>query len=112
MTAEDVELVRALQPAEGADLVATFIDEATWRAFEREFSGSFEPGFECAGIGTPGGDLEAHGFGGLREMWSDWLEPWTSYRTTIEDVSEVGDAVVVTLCDHAVPRAGEIEIEL
>ena len=93
MAPGDVEIVRALQPPEGTDLVSLFTEEAAWRAFEAQFSDRFEPDFECAAMGSPAGDLEARGFEGLLGLWGDWLEPWNSYRTAIDDVSAVGDAV-------------------
>ena len=56
------------------------------RAFAQASAPFFEEGFECAGIGPPQGDLEAIGFDGLRELWAEWLSPWSSYRSTVEDV--------------------------
>jgi hypothetical protein len=105
-------MVRSMQPPSDWDLVTLFTDEATWRGFEERFSDRFEAEFECAGIGTPGGDLEGQGFGGLLELWREWLGPWRSYRTTIEGVGEVGDKIVVSVRDAAVPRAGDTEVEL
>jgi ketosteroid isomerase-like protein len=37
---------------------------------------------------------------GLRAACVEWLDPWESYRTEIEDVIDAGDEVVVLTRDY------------
>jgi hypothetical protein len=112
MSDADIELVRALQPAPDVDLAVLFADPATWASFEASAGPLFVGGFECAGIGGPQGDLEATGLDGLRELWTEWLSPWVSYHTTIEDVVGSGEMVMVLVHDRAVSRHDGVKVEL
>jgi ketosteroid isomerase-like protein len=109
---KDVELIRMLQAPPDTDIVAMFTDDETWSQFVKLFEDHFEADFQAAGIGAPGGDLEARGLAGLREVFVEWLAPWRSYRSMTEDVIEVGGAVVAKVLDRGVPRAGDAEVEL
>jgi ketosteroid isomerase-like protein len=95
---KDVELIRMLQAPPDTDIVAMFTDDETWSQFVKLFEDHFEADFQAAGIGAPGGDLEARGLAGLREVFVD--------------VIEVGGAVVAKVLDRGVPRAGDAEVEL
>jgi ketosteroid isomerase-like protein len=44
-------------------------------------------------------DWSGVGLADLRDGWKDWLEPWESYRTEVEDVFEAGDRIVVLVRD-------------
>ena len=112
MSDADLELVRSLQPPSGTDIATLFNDPATWSAFAAASAPHFEEHFECAGIGSPQGDLHATGFDGLRELWVEWLSPWSSYRTTVEDVIGAEDKVMILVHDHAVSRHDGVEVDL
>jgi len=90
------------------DLVALFAQPDAWAAFVGRAGPAFEPEFACRGVGTPQGDLEGQGLEGLRELWTEWLGPWDSYVTEIEDVRPVGDAVVVLVHDRGTQRGTEV----
>lgn len=108
-SAADIELVRGLQPVSGVDLVALFREEGSWAAFADAASSAFEADFVCRAVGTPQGGLDGSGLDGLRRLWTDWLAPWDSYVTEVEDVRAVGDAVVVLVRDHGTTGGFEVE---
>jgi ketosteroid isomerase-like protein len=101
MSQENVEIVRSLQPSPDTDLVVLFRDEATATALAETvaplFHDDFEADFEDW---TPGERIRFAGLEGLRAAWLDWLDPWESYRTEIEDVIDAGDKVVVLARDY------------
>jgi ketosteroid isomerase-like protein len=51
------------------------------------------------------------GLDGLRTGWLDWMEPWASYRSNVEELIDLGDSVVVLVRDYGRrdPDAPEIE---
>ncbi len=99
MSAENVELVRGLQPSPDTDLVALFRDDASAAALIEAVAPFFHDDVE---IRAPGATPDRFvGLAGLRVAWLDWLEPWESYRTEVEDVIDVReDLVVVLVRDH------------
>jgi ketosteroid isomerase-like protein len=104
MSQENVELVRSLQPSREDDLVALFRDDATATALMEALSPFFHDDFEIVAP-TPGQRGRFEGLEGLRAGWLDWLDPWESYRTEVEDVIDAGDEVVVLVRDYG-RRAG------
>ena len=62
-----------------------------------------------------GGPPDAGSFGGRRSMeqvWGEWLSIWREHRSTIEEVRERGDRVLVLSHERLFPREGmEIENE-
>lgn len=46
-------------------------------------------------------DYERPGIEGLREAWLDWLEPWASYKTSIEEMRDEGPCVLAFVKDIA-----------
>jgi ketosteroid isomerase-like protein len=102
MSQENVELVRRLQPPPDTDLVALFGDGAE----SERLLAAVEPFFHDDFVTTGGIQIgEGVGLAGLKQGWADWLEPWESYRTEIEDVIDVGDDVLVLVRDYG-RRAG------
>jgi hypothetical protein len=59
----------------------------------------------------PGGSTYA-GLEGLSKNWLDWLEPWATYRSTIEELIDVGEHVVALLRDYGRRKDMETEVEL
>ena len=106
MSQENVELVRALQPAPGMDVAELFRDDLMWAALSARLASAFAPDVECVTRGFPGfDDAVSVGLGGLRSLWLEWLAPWASYRTDVEEAIDLGDKVVVLVHDFA-RRAG------
>src|SRR4051812_13773165 len=98
MSQENVELVRRLQPSPGMDLVALFREEAGAARLLDALGPFLHDDFAISGVGIQTGDRL--GLTGLTTGWADWLEPWESYRTEIEDVIDAGDDVVVLVRDY------------
>jgi ketosteroid isomerase-like protein len=53
-----------------------------------------------------------HGHDGLREALAVWSESWERMDVTVEDVSEVGERVVVTLRQRFKGRGSELEVAM
>jgi len=107
---ENVELVRRLQPRPDADLVALFHDQRTVGGFDRLFAAFFHPDSECV-LHMPGAEPVIYvGLEGWRNGWGDWLAPWVSYRSVIEELRDVGERVVVLVRDYARREPGTPEI--
>jgi hypothetical protein len=73
----------------------------------------FDPAFVSVKH-LPGAEPEAaQGLYGLRAGWLDWLAPWASYRTEIEEMIDLGDRVVTVLCDYGRrgPDAPEVALK-
>jgi ketosteroid isomerase-like protein len=61
----------------------------------------------------PGAEPETtEGLHGLRAGWLDWLAPWASYRTEIEEMIDLGDHVVSVICDSGRREADAPEVAL
>jgi len=102
MSQENVEFVRALQPPPGADIAELFRDDLSWAALSASLSSALAPDVECAGRGFPGlDDTVFAGLDGLRSAWLEWLAPWVSYRTEVEQTIDLGDKVVILVRDFA-----------
>jgi hypothetical protein len=113
MSQENVEIVRRFQPSPDLDIAALFRDDATWAATSEAAASVLDEDF-AAGVRTL--DDQAPflpGVDGLRSTWLDWLEPWESYRTEIEDVIDVGkDSVLVLTRDYGRRVGSNAEVRL
>lgn len=94
------------------DLVDLFSDSAQRNAFAAKVREIAIPDLVCV---MDGGETavatEHRGVEGLGEAWSDWLEPWDSYRLQIEDMVP-GDGVIVILVRvEARTRTDAVEVE-
>ena len=113
MSAENVELVRRLQPRPEADLAVIFRDQEAFAAAEAALAPFFHPDCEVAAeLGTLGSYRLHTGFHGLRDTWLEWLEPWASYRSEIERLIDVGDRVVVLVRDFGRREEGGPEVAM
>jgi hypothetical protein len=115
MSNENVEIIRSVQPPSGTNLSGLFGENA-------EASGRFQG---LASLLTPdcevvGGDLRGggglgpggHGFAGLLAAWREWLRPWETYWTEVEDFIDAGeDRVVVLVRDHGRLLGSVSEVE-
>ena len=95
MSAENVELVKSLQP-DDVDLVELF-REGGPSPFSEEDAGLFAPDFEAEFIASIAGvpSLSYTGLGGMLDGWRDWLEAFATYRITAERFVDLGSDVVV-----------------
>ncbi len=113
MSAENVELVRSLQPAPGFDVAAALSDEESTARWLAEVDSYFDPAvtgtmrFRGMSPVTYAGGLE-----GLAEAWRDWLRSWSSYTFEVEEILDGGDRVVVIKLGRGRPRPGAPETVL
>lgn len=112
MSAENVDLVRRLQPPSDLDLAALFRDDHEFAVAETGLAPFFHPDCEIAG-GGPDFFAPVWGTGlrGLREVWLEWLAPWASYRTEIEQLIDLGERVLVLVHDFARGQIGDPEVK-
>jgi hypothetical protein len=94
-----VALVRSLQPAPEADMAQLFRDDASWTITAAALSAAFAPDAEIVAPGffDLSGALE--GIEGLRAGWLQWLAPWESYRSEVEEAIDLGDTVLLLIRD-------------
>jgi ketosteroid isomerase-like protein len=104
-----VEIVRALQPQ--ADIVALFLDEEAAIASTEAATPLFEPDFEVVLVRSDIERATYRGFEGLRSAWIDWLEPWESYRSEVEELVDLGDRVAVLVRDYGRRKGMEREVD-
>lgn len=113
MSQENVELIRSLQPRPEANLVELFTDDLANARMADALVHLLDPAFVCF-IHFPGDAEPASysGLDGLRQGWLDWLGPWTTYRTEIEELIDLGERVVAIIRDYArsEPDAPEVDI--
>jgi ketosteroid isomerase-like protein len=110
MSRENVELVKSLQPPPDADVAALFRDEALATAARDAAAPAFAEDFECFTTVLGRRERRYGGLDGLRTLWLDWLEPWESYRTEIEEMIDAGDHVVVFVRDYGRRRGMTAEV--
>jgi len=108
MSRENVEVVRNLQPT-GVDLALVFRDEQTATALTEAATPFFHADFESAFV-MPAERSSHTGFDGLRTAWIDWLTPWESYRTEIEELIDLDDRVAVLTRDFGRREGVEPEV--
>jgi ketosteroid isomerase-like protein len=112
VSAENVELIRSIQPRPEVDLVTLFADAGADRQADR-LGPLLDRGFECAMHLFPGAPATVYsGLDGLRACWRDWLAPWASYRTEIDKLIDAGDSVVAIVRDHGRREQSAAEVEM
>jgi hypothetical protein len=115
MSQENVELVKSVHPSSGTNLSSLFGEEA-------DASGRFQglASVLTADCEVVGGDLRGggglgasgHGFAGLLAAWREWLRPWETYWTEVDDFIDAGaDRVVVLVRDHGRLLGSDLEVE-
>ncbi|HEY2181312.1 MAG TPA: nuclear transport factor 2 family protein [Solirubrobacteraceae bacterium] len=111
MSQENVEMVRGLLPAPDVDIAQLFRDDMLWAALVAAVAPALRSDFECFNRGLPGGEGRTYkGLDGLRVLWLDWLAPWATYRTEIEDAIDLGEHVLVPVRDFARPQESAQEV--
>jgi ketosteroid isomerase-like protein len=111
MSRENVELVKALYPPPGTDLVLLLRDEDSFAPVREALGPYLTVDFQCD-FAFPGQTRTYPGLAGLRKNWLDWLEPWAYYRVDIDELIEVGDRVVVLDRDRGRREDMKDEVEL
>ena len=109
MSQENVEIVRALQMPPDADLVVLLGGET----LDATVVQAAVPMFHADVVGKLGiGDVGGSGINGLSTVWREWLRPWASYRTELEDVIDLGDRVLVLVRDFGRRKGMTAEVAM
>src|SRR6266487_1248747 len=114
MSQENVEIVKSVHPPSGTDLTTLFSTEAEESGGFEALASALTPDFEAVGGDFAGAGLGSRGPGleGLVEAWREWLRPWETYWTEVEEFIDAGeDRVVVLVRDHGRPRGSDAEVE-
>jgi ketosteroid isomerase-like protein len=111
MSAENVELVGALQPDASVDLVELFTQDEAWENVFGLVAPILSPEVETGFVGV-GVSRSNRGLDGFRQTWVEWLEPWESYRAEIDSVADHGDKVLVMTNDFGRRRGMTAEVRL
>jgi ketosteroid isomerase-like protein len=71
------------------------------------------PDLETVMIGSVGGlTAEFHGVAGYEEAWADWLRPFETYSSSVEEIRQAPDGrLVVITRQWATPRGSTGEVE-
>jgi len=96
MSAENLELIRSLQPGPEVDVASVLADEILAAEWIGSVAHLFAPDVQGT-MRFPGMSpvTYAGGIEGLADAWRDWLRSWSSYRFEVEDVLDGGDRIVV-----------------
>jgi ketosteroid isomerase-like protein len=111
VSAENVELIRAMLPSPDTDIANLFRDDRLFASTVGGLEGLFHPDVESVPAWRGGGTTYS-GIDGFREMWIDWLEPWATYHVQVDEMIEAGDSVVVVVRDRARRHDMDVEVEL
>ena len=112
MSQENVELVRRLQPLPSADLVTMFRDQDETGTLAESFPAFYHADCEFVMHIFDAAPSTYTGLSGFRDGWRDWLAPWATYRTEIDDCIDLGDDVVVLVRDYGrrTPNTPEVNL--
>jgi ketosteroid isomerase-like protein len=97
VSSENVELAtRLMSSLPLDDLAAAFRDQDRVAALGAALEPFVDREVEIARIGPDytGEETIYVGLDGFMEFWTDWLEPWESFRIETEDFLDAGDKVV------------------
>jgi hypothetical protein len=95
LSAEDVELVRSLNPGPELDLAPLFKDDEAATRWRDEVAPLFDPAVKVS-MRLPGlPPVVYKGLRGVCTAWRDMLRHRTSYRNEVEDVIDRGERIAV-----------------
>jgi ketosteroid isomerase-like protein len=69
------------------------------------------PDFTCVQSWIGAEPTTYSGVDGLREAWLDWLAPWATYRSEIQDMIDCGEQVLVLVLDFGRREGSPDEIK-
>ena len=110
MSEENVERLRALIPPPDTDLAPILRDDNLFETTTEALASVFHLDLESVAVWQ--GGTTYSGVQGFREMWLDWLQPYTTYYTRVDEMIDVGDRVVVLVRDRGRLRDTESELDL
>jgi ketosteroid isomerase-like protein len=107
---KNVELVRGLIPPAETDVAALLREDATFEQMVAALEEFIDPTVKSVAV-WQGGTTHV-GFEGFRQLWLDWLEPWATYYTRVEDAIDAGDRVVLLARDRGLRHDTDAEVEI
>ncbi len=112
MSRENVELVLAFRDPPDVDLVPLLRDDDLWAAKAELVASLLHPDFEYVVSGLPGSEKPASGIDGMRAGFLDWMTPWATYRSEVEEAVDLGDQVLLLVQNFGrlEGSAGEVKI--
>jgi ketosteroid isomerase-like protein len=115
MSKENVEIVKSVHPLSGTNLSTLFGEDGEGLGRFRALASLLTPDFVAVGGDLGGGfglSTGGHGIEGLVAAWREWLGPWESYWTEVEDFIDAGeDRVLVLVRDHGRLRGSDSEVD-
>ncbi len=112
MSQQNVELIKRLQPRPGQDLVALFRNDEMQAAWVQLATPVFHRDVECAVHVIDAPAVADVGLDGMRRAWLEWLAPWVSYRSTLNQLIDANDRVVALVRDYGRRVADGPEVEM
>ena len=112
MSQENVELIKALYPEPHADIAELFRDDDAFAQLREVLGPLLTDDFESVMHGGVIQNRTHAGLEGFRRNWLDWLEPWETYRSTIDELIDAGDDVVLLLRDYGRRKGTDREVEV
>lgn len=100
-----MELIRSGLPEDGTDLVAAFENDSSF------LGGALMAEGVPVRFVAQSGEMGGTGPEEFYERWTDWLEPWETYRMYVDDVIDRGDSVVCLVRLRGVTKHGGVEME-
>jgi hypothetical protein len=110
MSQADVDLIRSLIPPPDMDFAALFRDDDLFGQAVAALETIIDPDVEAVAVWL--GGTTYVGIDGFRRMWLDWLEPWQTYYSRLDELVDVGDKVLALVRDRARRPDSDAEIEL
>jgi ketosteroid isomerase-like protein len=111
----DEKLIESLMRAMPVgDLVTEEVDaDAAAHARAEALAEVAAPDLETVMVGSVGGlTAEYRGVAGYEEAWADWMQPFETYSSRVEEIREApGDRLVVVTRQWATPRGSTGEVE-
>jgi ketosteroid isomerase-like protein len=114
VSSENVELAtRIMSSLPLDDLAGAFRDPSRVAAMGGTLEQLVEPDVEIVRIGPEytGEGVTYRGLAGFLEFWTDWLEPWESFRIETEGFLDAGDKVIQLARQTGRLEAGGTPIE-
>jgi hypothetical protein len=112
MSEENVEIVKMVHPPSGTDLTELYADDAQVAALIDAAMPLFDPCFDFEAHGAGIQRVSGAGLRALSEAWREWLQPFESFRTEVEEFIDVDEErVLVLIRDHPRPRGTDAEFE-
>jgi ketosteroid isomerase-like protein len=112
MSQENIDLIRSLLPSSDVDLASLFRDDAAFAQITKALESIIDPDVESVAVWQGGKARVFTGFEGFRRLWLDWLEPWASYHSEVEEIRHADNRVVVLIRDRARRHGTQAEVEL